>query len=114
MSYDSKICDQAVNNYPFVIKFIPECCKIHEMCNKAVIRVIRCFVVFDFISDWYKTQEMCDSCFWKSFLVIYCPDKYKTQKMCDKAVDGSLAALKLFPNWFVTSKMIEEHSIRTF
>ena len=51
MPYDSKICDQAVNNYPFIIKFIPQCCKIQEMCNKAVIRVIRCFVVFDFISD---------------------------------------------------------------
>ena len=27
--------------------------------------------------------------------------------MCDEAVDGSLAALKLIPDWFVTSKMIE-------
>ena len=28
--------------------------------------------------------------------------------MCDKAVDDSLAALKLIPNWFVTSKKIKE------
>ena len=28
--------------------------------------------------------------------------------MCDKAVGDSLAALKLIPNWFVTSKMIEK------
>ena len=26
--------------------------------------------------------------------------------MCDEAVDDSLAALKLIPDWFVTSKMI--------
>ena len=28
--------------------------------------------------------------------------------MCNKAVDESLAALKLIPDWFVTSKMIKE------
>ena len=28
--------------------------------------------------------------------------------MCNKAVDDSLAALKLIPDWFVTSKMIKE------
>ena len=28
--------------------------------------------------------------------------------MCDEAVDDSLAALKLVPNCFVTSKMIEK------
>ena len=42
------------------------------------------------------------------FLIAYCPDQYKTQKMCDKAVDYPLAALKLIPNWFVTSKMTED------
>ena len=28
--------------------------------------------------------------------------------MCDKAVDDSLATLKLIPNWLVTSKMIKD------
>ena len=28
--------------------------------------------------------------------------------MCDEAVNDSLAALKLIPNWFVTSKIIKE------
>ena len=28
--------------------------------------------------------------------------------MCDEAVDDSLAALKLFLSWFVTSKMIKK------
>ena len=41
-------------------------------------------------------------------LIVYCPDKYITQKMCDEAVDDSVAALKLIPYWFVTSKMIEK------
>ena len=42
------------------------------------------------------------------FLIIYCPGKYKTQKMCDEAVDDSVAALKLAPDWFVTTKMIKK------
>ena len=28
--------------------------------------------------------------------------------MCDEAVNYSLAALKLIPDWFVTSKMIKK------
>ena len=28
--------------------------------------------------------------------------------MCDEAVDYSLAALKLIPDWFITSKMIKK------
>ena len=49
---------------------------------------------------------MCDRVVSKDpFLIVYCPDKYKTERMCDKAVD-SLAALKLIPDWFVTSKII--------
>ena len=40
------------------------------------------------------------------FLIVYCPDEYKTQRMCDKAVDDSLASLKLIRDGFVTSKMI--------
>ena len=35
-----------------------------------------------------------------SFLTVYCPDKCKNQRMCDKAVDDSLAALKLIPDLF--------------
>ena len=60
-----------------------------------------------FFPDQYKTQEICDivvSLY--PFLILYCPDKYKTQKMCDEAVDDSLAALKFFLDWFVTSKTI--------
>ena len=51
---------------------------------------------------------MCDSVVSKdSFLIGNCPDEYKTRRMCDEAVDDSLTALKLFPDWLVISKMIE-------
>ena len=52
---------------------------------------------------------MCDTVFSEDpFFIVYCPDKYKTQRMCDETVDDSLAALKLIPDWFVTSKMIKK------
>ena len=40
--------------------------------------------------------------------MIYCPDKCKIQRMCDEAVDDSLSALQLIPNWFVTNKMVKK------
>ena len=42
------------------------------------------------------------------FVSFFNIDKYKTKRMCDKAVDDSLAALKLIPDRFVTSKMIKK------
>ena len=42
------------------------------------------------------------------FSIVYCPDKYKTQRMCEEAVDDSLAAWKIIPNIFITSKMIKK------
>ena len=42
-----------------------------------------------------------------SFLIVYCPDRYKTQRMCDEAADDRLAAFKFIPDWFVTSKTLE-------
>ena len=72
-------------------------------------QLIDVFFVFDSILDRYKTQEISDRVVSEDpFLTVCCPDKYKTERMCDKDADHSLAALKLFPNWFVTSKMIEK------
>ena len=30
------MCSKAVNNYPHALEFVPECYKIHKMCDKAV------------------------------------------------------------------------------
>ena len=52
MLYDSKMCDDAIN---------------------------RCYFVFDYIPDQYKTQEMCDRVVSEDpFLIVYFPDKYIT------------------------------------
>ena len=68
----------------------------------------------NFDSKCFITQEICNTtvnrCFFylilflikvvsgDPFLLVYCPDQYETQKMFDKAVDDSLAALKLIPD----------------
>ena len=43
-----------------------------------------------------------------AFMVVYCPDRYKSQRTCNEAADDYLAALKLIPDWFVTSIMLEK------
>ena len=50
-----------------------------KMCDKAVNK---CFSVFDYILDWYKTQKISNDL----SVVVYCRDKYLTQKLSDKAV----------------------------
>ena len=104
---NQEMCDKAVDTHPFTIKYVPKCYKAQEMCYKAILR---CFFLFDSIPDQYKAQEIREivSCFFISFLIVYCPYKYITQKMSDKAVGDSLAALKLIPDWFVTNKMIKK------
>ena len=76
------------------------------MCHRVVHR---CFFVFDFIPDKYKSKQICNLSVSLYFpFIVYCPYKYITQEMCDEAVDDSLAALKLIPDWFVTSKTIKK------
>ena len=43
------------------------------MCDKAVNR---CLLVFIYIPDRYKTQEMCGRVISEDpFMLVYCPDK---------------------------------------
>ena len=41
------------------------------------------------------------------FMLMYRLVRCKIQKMCDEAVDSCLAASKFIPDWFLTSKMLE-------
>ena len=64
----------------------------------------KCFLAYSFfyISDQYKTQEMCDRIISDDPFSIRCvPSQYKTQQMCDKAI--YVAALKCVPDWLITS-----------
>ena len=74
------------------------------MCDTRVNTFV---FVFHSVHDLYKTQEICDRVVSEeSFMIIYCPYRYKTQNMCNKAAADCLKALKLIPDWFVTSKML--------
>ena len=50
-----------------------------------------------------------------SFFIVYYSDQYKNQKLCDKAVDGSLAALKLkvkrLKNFLLLCRQMKIYSI---
>ena len=96
---NQEMCNKEIDNYS-------ECLITQEMSDKAVNR---CFFVFDSIPDLYKTQEMCDRVASEDpFLIVCYRNIYKIQRMCEQAVDDSLAALTLIPDWFVTSKMIKK------
>ena len=43
-----------------------------------------------------------------AFMVVYCSDRSKSQRTCNEAADDYLAALKLIPDWFLTSIMLEK------
>ena len=50
---NQKICNKAVNNQPRALEFVPGCCKTQKMCDKAHPLTIK------YVSEFYKTQEMC-------------------------------------------------------
>ena len=67
------------------------------------------FFGFGSIPHRCKTQKICGRIVSEEpSFIIYCPDEYIAQRMCDGTVDHSLAALKLIPDCFVTSKMIKK------
>ena len=77
-----------------------------KICDNAVNR---CYFVFYSIPNRYKTQEICDRVVSEDpFLIAYRTDKYITKKICNEAVDDCLAALKLVPDWVVTSEMVKK------
>ena len=76
-----------------MLEFIPECYKSHKKCDNAANAFI---FLFGSVSNWYKTQEICD-----------CSDRYKTRRMCDEVVDYYLAVLKFISGWLATSKIVK-------
>ena len=93
------MCDKVVSTYPVTIKFVPECFMTQEMSDQSIdISCICCFLYLIPVTELFL----------KILLIVYCPDEYKTQRICDEAFDDSLAALKLTPHWFVTTKIIKK------
>ena len=63
------MCNKAVNTYDSTIQFVSDCYKSQEVCDKASSR---CFLAFVFILDRYKTQEIFDRVFSDdSFMLVY-------------------------------------------
>ena len=69
------MCDKAVNNYPSTIKFVTECYKTQEICDKGVNRCFLCFILF---SIDIRLKKCVTELFLK--MLIYFPDRYKNPK----------------------------------
>ena len=51
------MCNQAVHDNASALEFVPDQCKIQEICIKAVDVFPN---TLEFVHDQYMTQEMCD------------------------------------------------------
>ena len=49
--------NKTVDNYPFVLEFVPECYKTQIMCDKAVDSYPS---TIKFVPEYHKTQERCN------------------------------------------------------
>ena len=120
------MCDKAVDNYPHALQFVPDC----YMTQKCVIKlsmlillqynlflntirlekcVIKLLIMFSCIYSMLIDIKLkkCVRISGDSFAIRYVSDQYNTQQLCVEAVDDCLAALKFVPDWFATSKMLE-------
>ena len=68
--------------------------------NKYVIKWMDDFLHLFIFLTIYISED--------AFMVVYCSDRYKSQRTCNEAADDYLAALKLIPDWFLTSIMLEK------
>ena len=76
---NQQMCDEAIDNYPYVLKFVPDCYMMQKMCDKAVntyhstkqfldaIRLTKCVIkllidvilhLFIFLSDIKPVLEI--------------------------------------------------------
>ena len=104
-SKNQEMCNEAVDTYYSIIKFVPECFMTQEYVINQLTDDFLYFILF-LINKKLK-KYVIELLLKILFLMVYCLDKYKTKEMCDKAIDDSLAALALIPDSFVTSKMIK-------
>ena len=90
---------------PFLIRYVADRFKSHEMRDEAVDTLF----LFDFVPDWCQTKNMYEKIVSGDFSILkYCHDRCKAQEMCDKTIDDFLPALKFAPDWVFTSEMIEK------
>ena len=84
----SKNCDNAVCNYAYALRSVPDYSKTQTRYNKAVSTYSS---AIQFVPDSFKIKEMCDkdieTC---PFVFDSAPDRYITQNLCNKVVSKIL------------------------
>ena len=72
------------------------------MCDKAANT---CSFIFDAVPNWYKTQEMWEAVDNYAHALEFVSDQYKTQEMCIKAVNNYLSAIQFVSDHYKTQVM---------
>ena len=100
-----------VDRYPSAIQFVSECYKTQEMCHKAINAL--CFIMLALLDLILflidiRLKKCVINLFLKS-LKKHCFDIFKTQKICDKAVDDIQPKLK-----FVLDSLLQINWLKSF
>ena len=99
------MCNGAVAQSSYALRYVPDELKTQEMCNEAIRENPAAFFLNP---DDLKTEEMYIKALevdpWQLYNV---PDHFKTQEMCNKVVRDYLFSLQFVPDWFVTQQQID-------
>ena len=97
------MCKHAVKNFSFMTRYISDRYRTREMCNKSVNTSLS---AIKFIPECCKPQEMCVKAVYTCpFIFDSVPDWYKTQGMCDKAVSNDPFMVKYCVDRYKTQEM---------
>lgn len=80
------MCIKAFDENPRMLRYVPDCFKTREMCERAVEEGLWSLLVH--IPDQYNTQTLCDETVGNDTRQLrHVLDIFKIQEMCIKAVD---------------------------
>ena len=93
------MCNEAVAQFSYALRHVPDHLKTQEMCDEAMRNNP---AVLFLVPDHFKTEEMCIKALEVDPLSLYdIPDNLKTSKICNKAVEDDSFLLQYVLDWFV-------------
>ena len=107
------MCDKAILENGGTLKFVTDCCKNQEMCNKAVDD--DCPHALEFVPECFMTQKICDKAVNTYLSTIKSVSEcFMTQKLCNKAVKDVFCGFFLFLIDIKLNKYVTELLLKIF
>ena len=99
------MCNEAVAQSSYALKYVPDYLKSPEMCKEVVCNNP---AVLFLVPDHFKTQDMYNEALEVDPWSLYdIPDYLKTQKMCNEVVKDDPSSLQFVPDSFVSQQQLD-------